>query len=131
MSLVVSYIVVIVYAAALVYVTAFCLMQFHLLFHYSKHHRLLDAEGEDSLKSEFSEDWPFVTIQLPLYNEKFVVERLIDNIMNLDYPKDKYEVHILDDSSDDTIQLAKRKAAEYSGKGFNIAYIRRHPVLWI
>ena len=125
MSLVVSYIVVIVYAAALVYVTAFCLMQFHLLFHYSKHHRLLDAEGEDSLKSEFSEDWPFVTIQLPLYNEKFVVERLIDNIMNLDYPKDKYEVHILDDSSDDTIQLAKRKAAEYSGKGFNIAYIRR------
>ena len=41
-----------------------------------------------------------VTVQLPIFNEKYVIERLIDNIVSLDYPKEKLEIHILDDSND-------------------------------
>ena len=66
---------------------------------------------------------PFVTVQLPVYNEKYVVERLIDNIVLLNYPKDKFEIHVLDDSTDDTRVITQRKVDEYQNKGFNIKLI--------
>ena len=127
MSIILSYIVVGIYITALVYVTIFCLMQFHLLFHYSKHHRILRNNSVQSSKTPLktTHEWPFVTVQLPMYNEKFVVERLIDNIMSLDYPKDQFEVHILDDSNDETKELAQAKVDHYRKLGFNIEYIRR------
>ena len=68
---------------------------------------------------------PMVTIQLPMYNESFVVERLIDRITEMNYPKDKLEIQILDDSNDDTVGKAKRKVAYYQEKGFDIQYIQR------
>jgi cellulose synthase/poly-beta-1,6-N-acetylglucosamine synthase-like glycosyltransferase len=72
-----------------------------------------------------SHDLPFVTIQLPIFNERYVVDRLIDNIVKLNYPKDKFEIHILDDSTDETSTLSKAKAKEYHSKGFNIECITR------
>ena len=66
-----------------------------------------------------------VTIQLPIYNEKYVVERLIDNIMQLDYPRDRFEVQILDDSTDETVNIVAQKVEEYRRQGFHIEQVRR------
>ena len=71
------------------------------------------------------DELPHVTIQLPMYNESYVVERLIDRIVELNYPKDKLEIQILDDSTDDTIEKAKTKVAFYQEQGFDIQYIQR------
>ena len=71
------------------------------------------------------EKLPFVTVQLPLYNERYVVERLIDCVAAFDYPADRFEVQVLDDSNDDTVELAAKKAAEWQAKGINVLHIRR------
>ena len=71
------------------------------------------------------EELPHVTIQLPMYNESYVVERLIDRIVELNYPKDKLEIQVLDDSTDDTIDKAKAKVDFYQDQGFDIQYIQR------
>jgi cellulose synthase/poly-beta-1,6-N-acetylglucosamine synthase-like glycosyltransferase len=55
----------------------------------------------------------------------YVVERLIDNIMKMDYPKDRFEVHVLDDSTDETLEITCRKVAEYQEQGFHIEQICR------
>lgn len=70
-------------------------------------------------------EYPTVTIQLPIYNELYVVERLIDNVSKLDYPKDKLEVQVLDDSTDETKEIIARKVAEHTSKGLDIKQILR------
>ncbi|MEZ0543078.1 cellulose synthase family protein [Fibrella arboris] len=75
-----------------------------------------------------SADWsalPRVTVQLPLYNERYVVERLIDAVVGLTYPMDKLEIQVLDDSTDDSIELSARKVAYYQQLGFRINLIQR------
>lgn len=115
-----GYVFLIGYVCALVYVTIFCLMQFHLLFHF-----LRSKKVKEDVPALQEENLPFVTIQLPIFNEKYVIERLVDAIALFDYPKDKFEIHILDDSTDDTIDLSRLKAAEYKSKGFNIEVVTR------
>lgn len=68
---------------------------------------------------------PFVTVQLPVFNEMYVVSRLIESVVNLDYPKDRFEVQVLDDSTDETCEIASRKVRFYKEKGFNIEYLHR------
>ena len=68
---------------------------------------------------------PRVTIQLPLYNERFVVARLVDGICKIDYPKDKLQIQILDDSTDETHAYASRLVAEYRAAGHPIEYHHR------
>lgn len=67
----------------------------------------------------------FVTIQLPLYNELYVVERLIDAVCAIDYPKDKLEIQVLDDSTDETVEIAAKIVEEKKKLGFDISYIHR------
>lgn len=71
------------------------------------------------------EELPHVTIQLPVYNEAYVIERLIDKIAEMDYPHEKLEIQVLDDSSDDTVEKAKAKVAYYQNQGLDIQYIQR------
>ena len=68
---------------------------------------------------------PFVTIQLPLYNEKYVVGRLLETVSQLDYPKELLEVQILDDSSDETSTLIQKFIAQLKGPQFDFQHIRR------
>ncbi len=68
---------------------------------------------------------PPVTIQLPLFNERFVVERLIDTIVKIDYPKDKLQIQVLDDSTDETHPFTERLVAEYRAMGHPIEYHHR------
>lgn len=68
---------------------------------------------------------PTLTIQLPIFNEKYVVERVIDTAARFDYPKDKLEIQVLDDSTDDTTAIAERSVNYWKTRGVNIVYIHR------
>lgn len=68
---------------------------------------------------------PRVTIQLPLYNERFVVDRLVEEICKIDYPKDRLQIQVLDDSTDETHAYASRLVAEYRAAGHPIEYHHR------
>ena len=120
---IIAYLVIGLYTLALAYITFYCLIQFHLLLKYNK------GRNEESVSKEglsySGESLPLITIQLPVFNERFVVERLIDNIVTMDYPADKLEIQVLDDSTDDTTEVCKRKVDEYKGKGIDIVYIHR------
>ncbi len=70
-------------------------------------------------------DWPMVTIQLPIYNERYVIKRLIESVCRFDYPRELLEIQILDDSTDDTIDIAKSVADQMKQQGFDIVYIHR------
>lgn len=71
------------------------------------------------------EELPKVTVQLPIYNEVYVVGRLIDAVCRLDYPKEKLEIQVLDDSTDETKDIARAQVEKYQKMGFNIKYIHR------
>lgn len=68
---------------------------------------------------------PSVTIQLPIYNEKYVAKRLVDAVCMMDYPKEKMRIMVLDDSDDETVDLLSDAVAKYKKQGFQIDHIRR------
>jgi cellulose synthase/poly-beta-1,6-N-acetylglucosamine synthase-like glycosyltransferase len=70
-------------------------------------------------------DYPLVTIQLPIYNEQYVVNRLIDNIVQMDYPRDRFEIQVLDDSTDETSEIIARKVRYYQTQKVQIVHIQR------
>jgi cellulose synthase/poly-beta-1,6-N-acetylglucosamine synthase-like glycosyltransferase len=70
-------------------------------------------------------DWPLVTVQLPLYNERFVVERLLRAVAALDYPRGRLELQVLDDSTDDTSAIVARVCHELRGGGLDVRHLRR------
>ncbi len=70
-------------------------------------------------------EWPRVTVQLPLYNEMYVAERLIRTVSALDYPADRLQIQVLDDSSDETREIVARTVAELRACGGDIQHIRR------
>ena len=69
--------------------------------------------------------WPSVTVQVPLYNEQNVVERVIDAVAALDYPRDLLHIQVLDDSTDATVRLAATRVAHYAAQGLRISHVRR------
>src|SRR5215471_15317284 len=68
---------------------------------------------------------PRVTVQLPLYNEMYVAPRLLDAVARIDYPRDKLEVQVLDDSTDETQAICQAKVAELRATGLDITYVHR------
>lgn len=70
-------------------------------------------------------EWPVVTVQLPIWNERYVAERLIEAVCRLDYPRDRLEIQVLDDSTDETCDIVARKVAELAGRGYDIHHIHR------
>ena len=68
---------------------------------------------------------PLVTIQLPLYNERYVVERLLEQITKMDYPREKLQIQVLDDSTDDTHPFTERLVNQYRAAGFPLEYLHR------
>ena len=71
------------------------------------------------------EEWPRVTVQLPIFNEQYVVARLLEAACALDYPADRLEIQILDDSTDDTREIARKMAEGFRSRGINIHYLHR------
>jgi cellulose synthase/poly-beta-1,6-N-acetylglucosamine synthase-like glycosyltransferase len=68
---------------------------------------------------------PRVTIQLPIFNEMYVADRLIDAVCEMDYPKDLLEIQVLDDSTDETRDIAESAVQRHAAKGVNICYLHR------
>ncbi len=68
---------------------------------------------------------PRVTVQLPIYNEMYVVERLLASVVGIRYPKDRLEIQVLDDSTDETVRIARAAVDHYRGLGFDIHYLHR------
>ncbi len=71
------------------------------------------------------EEYPMVTVQLPVFNEMYVVERLIDAVAAFDYPKERLQIQVLDDSTDETVAISAKKVKEYQEKGFDIVLLHR------
>ena len=70
-------------------------------------------------------EWPRVTVQLPIYNEMYVADRLIDAVCRLDYPVDLLEIQVLDDSTDETRVVAEQAVRRNVARGLNVAYLHR------
>jgi cellulose synthase/poly-beta-1,6-N-acetylglucosamine synthase-like glycosyltransferase len=68
---------------------------------------------------------PEVTIQLPIYNERFVIERLIDSAVRINYPRDRLQIQVIDDSDDETTAIAAARIAQYQAEGIAIEHVRR------
>ncbi|WP_199878449.1 cellulose synthase family protein [Flavobacterium sp. RSP49] len=121
--LLLSYLILFVFSFAIVIIFVYGLAQLNLLINYLKSKKQIDH----SEKFDFTNpsEIPFVTIQLPLFNEKYVVERLLRTIAKLEYPKEKLEIQVLDDSDDDSILITKQVVAELSQNGLNIKYLCR------
>ncbi|HFC00630.1 MAG TPA: glycosyltransferase [Phaeodactylibacter sp.] len=77
------------------------------------------------LASFKGKSYPFVTVQLPVYNESYVVKRLIKKVAELDYPKDRFEIQILDDSNDETTDIIRKTIEELKPTGVSINLVRR------
>jgi cellulose synthase/poly-beta-1,6-N-acetylglucosamine synthase-like glycosyltransferase len=74
---------------------------------------------------KYFEELPRVTIQLPIFNEQFVIDRLIEAVCAIDYPQNKLEIQVLDDSTDETTEVAAGIVARYAALGHPIVYIHR------
>ena len=92
---------------------------FVMIYYYLKHRDKKHAPVEE-LK-----EFPIVTIQLPLYNEYYVVERLLEAVSKMDYPREKFEIQVLDDSTDETTDLVETLVNNYKQTGFDIKHVRR------
>ncbi len=112
--------IVVLYLGALVVLFAFGLHGLVMVYLY---HRTRHQSKQSP--PQHLEPLPVVTVQLPIYNEVYVVERLIDAVVRLDYPKDKLEIQVLDDSTDETQQVARERVEYYRSQGYDISYIHR------
>jgi cellulose synthase/poly-beta-1,6-N-acetylglucosamine synthase-like glycosyltransferase len=117
-------IVIIIYTIALVLIFLYALAQLNLLFNYLGARKKTQAHCE---QFDFSkpEEIPFVTIQLPVYNELYVMERLLDNIAKVDYPKDKLEILVLDDSTDASFEMTAAQIKRIQASGIDIRHVTR------
>lgn len=115
--------ILIIFSLLMFVVFLYSLSLLHLLINFWKSRKRID----NSPKWDFSgsSKLPFVTIQLPLYNDKPVVERLLRNIAQIDYPLNKLEVQVLDDSTDDSAVLTAGIISELKTSGFPIHHITR------
>lgn len=115
-----EYVIIALYALSLFLIFLFSLGQLHLTWNYLKARR----DKKELITSEFS-TYPVVTIQLPLFNERYVVERLLNCIAEITYPKEKLEIQVLDDSTDDTVAITATHIESLRKKGIDITHIRR------
>ncbi len=97
----------------------YSLTQATLIWRYLKNKTKINRNAKDATY------FPNVTVQLPIYNEMYVVERLIDNICKFDYPRNKLQIQVLDDSTDETFEIVKRKVEEWKSLGINIEHVHR------
>ncbi|HEX7356615.1 MAG TPA: cellulose synthase family protein [Ignavibacteriaceae bacterium] len=112
-------VVLIGYFVSLSILFVFGLHGFVMMYYHRKYGHKIPVPNKD-----FKED-AIVTIQLPLYNEMYVIERLIDAVCEIDYPKDKMEIQVLDDSTDETTAIVAKVVEEKKKLGFDISHVRR------
>lgn len=116
---VLGYVIYGVYALTSLWLFLNALVQLHLLWHYKR------KQGKREPQKRLPTHYPFVSIQVPVYNEKYVIERLLDCLSQLDYPRGRYQIQVLDDSTDETSSIIDRKAGSLRHNNIDITILRR------
>lgn len=113
-----------IYALTLGFIFIYALTQFSLLLNYLRS----NGKKENVPKYNFShpDEVPLVTIQLPLYNEYYVVERLLKTVAELQYPAEKLQIQVLDDSTDNSLEYTRQQVKKLRQKGVPIEHVYRH-----
>lgn len=115
--------IIVIYTISLLIIFAYSLSQLNLLFNYLRAQRKNDNSPQFDF--EDPDQIPLVTIQLPVYNELYVMERLLDNIALLEYPQGKLEIQVLDDSTDESLASTKSQIEDLQAKGLDIKHVIR------
>ncbi|MDE1163080.1 MAG: glycosyltransferase family 2 protein [Acidobacteriaceae bacterium] len=101
--------------------------RYQLVWLYYRNKRKEQKSGEPPMRYT-EEELPFITVQLPIYNEQYVIDRLIDACCRMDYPRDRYEIQVLDDSTDETKEVAAAVVARYAA---GTEGLEPQPILYI
>src|SRR5581483_4783855 len=108
------------YFVVLVLLACYGVHRYALVYLYYKKKKNSTSEP----KEKFA-DLPRVTVQLPIFNEQYVVDRLLQAVCRLDYPREKLDIQVLDDSTDETRDVARGLVEHYASQGFPVTYHHR------
>jgi cellulose synthase/poly-beta-1,6-N-acetylglucosamine synthase-like glycosyltransferase len=112
--------ILIPYFIILVVLASYGVHRYVLVYLYYRHQKNRTTASLGSFA-----ELPRVTVQLPIYNEEFVIERLVEAVCRLDYPREKLDIQVLDDSTDETVAVAGAVVQRYAALGHNITYHHR------
>ncbi|HUK53999.1 MAG TPA: cellulose synthase family protein [Candidatus Binatia bacterium] len=107
------------YFAVLLVLAAYGSHRYWLVYNFFKHRQVHPGPPPEMA------EWPKVTIQLPIFNERYVVDRLVECVARLDYPLELLEIQVLDDSTDETVEVARACVDRYRALGLKIHYLHR------
>jgi cellulose synthase/poly-beta-1,6-N-acetylglucosamine synthase-like glycosyltransferase len=110
------------YFIVLIILAAYGAHRYWLVYLYYKHKKNKTTDPPAYFNSG---GLPRVTVQLPIFNEQYVVDRLLDAVCRLEYPKDKLDIQLLDDSTDETVEVARLLVERYAALGHPVTYIHR------
>ncbi len=108
------------YFAVMIVLSFYGIHRYTLCYLYYKHRKNYNPNPAGHF-----EDLPRVTVQLPIFNEQFVIDRLIEAVCAMEYPREKLEIQVLDDSTDETTEVASGIVERYAALGHPIVYIHR------
>jgi len=111
-----------IYGACLILIFYYSCVQMSLAVAYVRNRKKRKAEQIPTYNEATT---PKVTVQLPMFNEMYVAERIIETVAEFDYPRDRFQIQVLDDSTDETKDIIAAKVAEVSARGINIQHIHR------
>jgi cellulose synthase/poly-beta-1,6-N-acetylglucosamine synthase-like glycosyltransferase len=108
------------YFIVMIILAGYGLHRYALVYMYYRNRKNRTMEPPEQFQ-----ELPRITIQLPIYNEQYVIDRLVESICRLDYPQDKLDIQVLDDSTDETVAVAQGVVDRYAALGHPITYIHR------
>ncbi|HKM85844.1 MAG TPA: cellulose synthase family protein [Terriglobales bacterium] len=108
------------YFIVLIILAAYGAHRYWLVYLYYKH-----KENKTTEPAAHFDELPRVTVQLPIFNEQYVVDRLLDAVCRLEYPKEKLDIQLLDDSTDETVEVARILVERYAALGHPVAHLHR------
>lgn len=115
-------VILVIYGLCLVLIFFYSVIQLSLAFAYLKNKK----KQQNRVTPDFDlANAPKVTVQLPMFNEMYVAERIIETVAQMDYPRDKFQIQVLDDSTDETKDIIANKCAEVAARGINIQHVHR------
>jgi len=117
------YIIIAIYTIAILLIFMYAMAQLNLLFNYLASKKKKDTSPKFNLENP--SEIPYITIQLPVYNELYVMERLLKNIATIQYPKNRLEIQVLDDSTDESVISTEKLINNLQETGLDIVHIRR------
>jgi len=121
-SHVMAIVILVIYGLCLLLIFYYSVVQLSLAFAYRRQRKAQQSRKEPPFDLANA---PKVTVQLPMFNEMYVAERIIETIAEFEYPRDKFQIQVLDDSTDETKDIIAKKVAEVAARGINIQHIHR------